>query len=140
MEAIASITRTQVAERDRLKILPRYAGRLGVMLEATIYQAMGEYHADYQGAHWEFYELSNGAFYMAPTGLDEPLAMSCASNWYDGAMSADAAGITTTLVAINRMAWGTSGAERNRFINLFYALREFAIEHNESAEIMKAID
>lgn len=141
MEAIATrITRNQVAQRNRLQILPRYAGHLGAILEATIYQVLGEYHAGYQGGYWEFFELDNGAFYMAPTGLVEPLSMECAGNWYSGTMSADAAGLTATLVAVNRMAWGTDGADRNRFVDLFYALRAYALDHAEAGEIMRAID
>lgn len=141
MEAIASnITRTLVADRDRMKILPRYAGRLGVMLEATIYQVLGELNKEYEGAHWNFYQLDNNAFYMAPTGLAEPLLVTCAGNWYSGTMSADAAGLTATLIAVNRMAWGTGGADRNRFVHLFYRLRDFAIDHDEGAQILHAID
>lgn len=137
---VAEITRKLVAENDRLAILPRYAGAHGVLLESAIYIALSEYCDAYQGGYWDYFELSNGAVYMAPTGMAEPLAMSCASNWYDGTMSADAAGITATLVGLNRMAWGTDGAVRDRFVNLFYALREYALDHPEAGEIMRAID
>lgn len=139
METTTTITRTRVAERSRLNILPRYAGAHMAKLESTIYQVLREYCDTYQGGYWEMYELSNGAFYMAP-GTVEPMAMKCAGNWYDGAMTADAAGIVACLVAINRLAWGTTGAARDRFVTLFYALRDYAIEHAEAAEILGAID
>ena len=78
------------------------------------------------------WELSNGAFYMAPGDKTETYPMSCAGNWYEGTMSADAAGIVACLVAFNRMAWHT---REDRFTNLFYGLREWALEHPEAKEI-----
>lgn len=126
-----------VNDADRINILPRYAGRHFIQLERLIYNVMGEYSEDYNGGFWIMWELSNGAFYMAPGDKTETYTMSCAGNWYEGTMSADAAGIVACLVAFNRMAWHTC---EDRFINLFYALREWALEHPEAKEIFAAID
>ena len=131
------ITVQLVADERRLSILPKYAGtRNMAKLEAAIFHTMREYCSAYQGGYWYMYELSNGAFYMAP-GRDEILPMFCGSNYYEGEMSADAAGIVACLVAFNKMAWHT---QEPRFIDLFYALRHFAAYHEESAEIFRAID
>ncbi|HGN0313171.1 TPA: antirestriction protein [Proteus mirabilis] len=126
-----------VNDADRINILPRYAGRHFIQLESLIYNVMGEYSKDYDGGFWIMWELSNGAFYMAPGDKTETYPMSCAGNWYEGTMSADAAGIVTCLVAFNRMAWHT---REDRFTNLFYGLREWALEHPEAKEIFAAID
>jgi hypothetical protein len=128
---------SRVNDADRMNILPRYAGRHFMLLEGLIYKVMGEYSEAYNGGYWIMWELSNGAFYMAPGDQSETYPMSCAGNWYEGTMSADAAGIVACLVAFNRMAWHT---REDRFTDLFYALREWAAEHPESAEIFRAID
>lgn len=132
----SGITAKLVSEEKRLEILPKYAGSRMIQLEAAIFDAMREYCRDYQGGYWYMYELTNGSFYMAP-GRDEMLPMSCAGNFYDGRMSADAAGIVACLVGMNRMAWKT---REDRFIDLFFALRHFAAYHEESGEIFAAID
>lgn len=128
---------SRVIEAERINILPRYAGRHFMFLEGLIYQVMGEYSEAYNGGYWIMWELSNGAFYMAPGDQSETYPMSCATNWYSGTMSADAAGVVACLIAFNRLAWHT---REQRFSDLFYALREWAAEHPEADEIFRAID
>jgi hypothetical protein len=53
-------------------------------------------------------------------------------------MSADAAGITVCLFAYSLLSFEYRGAEV--FTRHFYGLREFALEHPESAHIFAAID
>lgn len=130
------ITVSLVSNRKRMSILPKYAGKHMMMVEAMIFDAMREYCNDYQGGCWYMYELTNGGFYMAP-GRAETLAMSCAGNFYEGTMSADAAGVVATLVGINRAVWRTHSEP---LTTLFYAVREFAMQHKESADILRAID
>jgi hypothetical protein len=43
----------------------------------------------------DYYELSNGGFYMAPC-LDKKLTMFVEGNGYEGILSADAAGIVAS--------------------------------------------
>ncbi len=128
---------SRVAESQRMNILPRYTGRHFMLMEGLIYKVMGEYSEAYNGGHWIMWELSNGGFYMAPGDKNKTFPMCCDGNYYSGTMSADAAGVVACLVAFNRMAWHTRD---QRFSDLFYALREWAAEHPEAAEIFKAID
>lgn len=130
------ITMKLVSTKNRMSILPKYAGKHMMHVEALIFDAMREYCDDYQGGHWYLYELSNGGFYMAP-GREETLAMHCAGNFFEGTMSADAAGLVASLVGINRVLWKTNSEQLN---TLFYAVREFAIQHKESRDILRAID
>ena len=126
----------QVSESKRLSILPKYAGRHMMRVESHILDAMRAYCESYQGGYWYMYELSNGGFYMAP-GRDETLSIRCAGNFYEGSMSADAAGLVATLAGINRVVWLTESKELTA---LYYAVREFAFQHKESQEILRAID
>lgn len=130
------ITATLVGENDRLRILPQYCGaRYMLVVENAVYDWMGCLDGTYSGGQWEFYELSNGGFFMALSGVE-----SCnidAPNMYSGKMSAEAAGITVTLYALNYVANQTA---QRQIIDLYHALREYAMRHFEWSEICAAID
>jgi hypothetical protein len=106
-----------------------------VTVEARIYDLMGQFVADYDGGFWDFYELSNGGFYMAPQM--PAVRLSVESNGYDGRMSADAAGITVCLFALSHLAF-----ERNPEVygRHFHWLRDFALGHAEASQIFAAVD
>lgn len=127
----------RVAEADRLDFLPRYfTPRWMLRGESLVYSWMRRLSSDYQGGYWEFYELSNGGFYLALTG-QEALRLSVEGNGFDGVVSADAAGIIATLFALNHLACETRS---EGIIDLYDALRDFALEHSERASILHAID
>ncbi len=134
--AIAPITATRVPDFRRLNVLPRYFGRHMMAVETAIFDVLGEMCEAYQGGHWEFYELSNGAFFMAPSGSGS-YRLSCAGNYFQGELSAEATGIVASLIGINRALWTFRTEQLN---DRFYGLREFAIDHPEAAQIMAAID
>ena len=104
-------------------------------LEREIQHTMRMICDDYQGGPWEFYELSRcQAVYMAP-GRVEQLNIKVAGAYYEGSMTADAAGITATLIALKKLANTT---RQPRFTDHYHALRLFACEHPEQHEILKA--
>ena len=116
--------------------LPRHFGQRLLIFEGAVYDFMRRFAADYQGAYWQFYELSNGGFYMAPD--EGPFRLSVDSNGYEGMMSADAAGITVCLFACSHLSFRYS--EDNVFGDHFHFLRAFAAEHAEASAIFAAID
>ena len=120
----------------RMQILPRYFGRHMTVAEAMVYRSLEFLCQEYSGGYWEFYELSNGGFYMAPV-TDRRMRIQCAGNGFDGEMSADAAGVVACLMAFNALVWKTRD---EHFEHLFYCLREFASDHPESCAISAAID
>ncbi|PTB17580.1 antirestriction protein [Trinickia symbiotica] len=130
------IVATLVPEDRRLEILPRYFGKHMIRAEVAVYTAMSSLCATYRGGFWDYVELSNDAFYMAPR-LEGPLAITCDGNGYDGEMSSDAAGIVATLFALNAMAWTTEDA---KFTDLYHRLLGFVPSHPEAREIFAAID
>ena len=130
------INATVVGEIDRLRVLPQYCGaRYMLVVENAVYDWMGMVCADYTGGQWDFYELSNGGFFMAMRGV-ESFDIE-APNYYSGKMSAEAAGITATLYALNEVACKTA---QSHIVDLYYNLREYAVRHFESSEILRAID
>ncbi len=97
---------------------------------------MANLSSDYKGGLWAFYELSNNGFYMAPDS-DQEFTIHVRGNDYHGTVSADAAGIITSLFALNALSWKT---DENCFIEAYYSLRDFACEHYEAEAILSAID
>lgn len=82
------------------------------------------------------YTLSNGGFYMAPD-LKNPVLLAVDGNGFEGEMSPDAAGIVASLFALCSLAAQT---EEDQHIELYHALRAYALEHAEARLILAAID
>ena len=126
----------QVDDSERMMALPRHFGQHLLIFEGAVYGFMRRFAADYDGAYWQFYELSNGGFYMSPDG--GPFRFSVDTNGYEGEMSADAAGVTVCLFACSHLSFRYSEAEV--FGEHFHLLREFAAQHAEASAIFAAID
>lgn len=135
-ETLPVVTSRRVAVRSRLNTLPRHFGRLMMVIEHAVMDAMSELSSDYQGGYWEFYELSNGGFYMAPTS-PERFDLQSQGSGNQGELSVDAAGIVACLFAINRV-WGRY--QQDDLANHYHWLLEFAREHAEWETIAHIID
>src|SRR4051794_25255632 len=62
-----AITAVKVsAAPDHVSWLPELAGRDDVLLERAIYDLLRGMSPDYGGGDWDYFQLSNGGFYMAP--------------------------------------------------------------------------
>jgi hypothetical protein len=133
--APGTITCSVVPGDERLKFLPRVFGRCYIQGETAVFTWMRRLCRNYNGGFWDFVDLSNGGFYLRLV-RDEPLAISVSTNDYAGAMSADAASIVVSLFAINELLF--DGA--HELDDAYYALRDYAMQHAECREIMKAID
>ena len=134
--ARTAVIAQKVDDSERMMALPRHFGQRLLMFEGAVYDFMRRFAADYDGAYWQFYELSNGGFYMAPDA--GPFRISIDTNGYEGVMSADAAGITVCLFACSHLSFRYS--ENDVFGDHFHLLREFAAEHAEASAIFAAID
>jgi hypothetical protein len=131
-----SVVARRIEDSERLMTLPRHFGHRLLTFESEVYNFMRRFAADYRGGFWEFYELSNGGFYMAPEGRS--FRFSVETNGYDGLMFADAAGITVCLFAYSHLSF--RDGRDNLYAKHFHWLREFAIDHSESRDIFAAID
>ncbi len=136
------ITASLVPEDDgkggRLWFLPKYFGKnLYIRGEGLIYTWMQRLCREYKGGYWNFYELSNGGFYMAPA--DDPrFQLEChLGNGFSREVSADTAGIVVTLFVLGQILEETLDG---RIRKHYDALRDFAAQHIERAIIFKAID
>jgi hypothetical protein len=132
-----AITATKVAVNRRLSALPLYFPKTFLVVESLVYSFTDKLCAQYAGAFWKFYELSNGGFYMAPdlhgaVEVEVPFG-----NGYKGNMSADALGIIVCLFAYCYLLEQHPETDVSDF---YWRLRDFASDHHEAAEIFSAID
>lgn len=133
------LSRQEVAGPRRGAMLPRYLSVYMMVFENRLYNQMIQLAPGYNGAYWTMYELSNGGFYMSPrvSGL---LTVE-APNQFTGQLSADAAGITACLYVYSEMSFAITNEDmRQTLTNLYHNLREWALDHEESALIFAAID
>lgn len=125
------IIATAVAESNRLGFLPKHFGpRLMSQGESLVFAYIRYLADNYNGGMWEFYELSNGGFYLAPKRDTLNLSV--------GTVSGDAAGIIATMYALNHMMCNGEQCEKLR--ENYFRLRDFAYQHTQSNLIHRAID
>ena len=121
---------------NRLAFLPKHCGVFHLNFELGVYSIMDRACASYSGGLWDFFELSNGGFYIA---LDSAQAVHLIwpDNYFDASMSADAAGIGVSLMVLSNLSFQKDSA---RFAEKFHLLRDFALEHDEASLIFRFID
>lgn len=94
-----------------------------------------KFSKDYGGGFWHWYTQSDGGFFICPQ-TEQTYRIEVNSNYYQGEMSAVALGLTVSLYALCFLA--ESG--HDFFIESYYRLRNFALDHPEGAAIAGAID
>ena len=135
----STITRKLVSNNQRIKhTADIFSIRFPLNIEPAIYSIAGNIAPEYNGAYWEFYTLSNGGFYMAPSS-DRYYQVSC-ENGYEGMLSEDALGITACLYAYSHLSFSSNVSFAEICANHYHWLREFMLEHAEARNILSAID
>ena len=129
-----------VLEKDRRKFLPKHVGLFMTRFETSIYNWMSRLDNDYNGGYWEFYELDNGGFFLAPSEKRDYKL--CSINNNEEVVSNIAAGITVTLFALSNIMHldNISDNMQENLSNKYYALRDFAADYIEAKEIFSLID
>ncbi|MEO0510820.1 MAG: antirestriction protein [Verrucomicrobiota bacterium] len=138
-QTIKKITKTECPTGLRMDFLPNAVG--GNIVQCVKYEHltfafMDKASPDYGSGFWNFYSLSNGGFYMAPE-IDGDIRMEWEDNYFEGKMSADAAGISISLLAQNYFAWHVN---RERFADKYHQLLDYAAQHKEAPAIYRFID
>jgi hypothetical protein len=107
-------------------------------LEPAVYGLTENMSEDYSGGYWDFWELSNGGFYMSPRS-DKRFNVSC-MNDYVGEMSADELGITACLYAYSHLSFGQESQFTDTCAQHYHWLRDYALDHDEAGDIFRAVD
>lgn len=131
-----TLSAREIPSAERLKALPRHFDRHMFHVEHAIYAFMRRLAKKYTGGYWNYYELSNGGFYMAPA-QDTPFEINVDTNGFEGSVSADAAGITACLFALSHLSFQI---DNDTIAEHFHQLRDFALTHAEASAILAAID
>ena len=130
------ITATKVADEDRLNFWLRHVGMAKMLaFERHVYCWMRRLCPHYDGGYWNFYDLSNGGFYIAPAD-EKKMWLTWPGNYFNDEMSADAAGIVVTLYALNDFAEQISPAFGEKHRQLY----DYIESHPEAQAIYAAID
>lgn len=140
--ALRTIEVSLVEDEKRMAFLPAMFGPRNMMRgEGLVYGWMRRLSSEYNGGFWNFYRLSNGGFYLAPTG-ESLVKLSVWGNGFDGTMSPTAAGIVASLFALGQLAneIDGKGETADEIINHYHLLRAYAGEHPEGGKILGAID
>lgn len=133
-----AVSSSLVQEPLRVKVTSRLFGNdFPFRLEPSIFGIAGQLSEDYDGGYWNFHQLSNGGFYMAPEH-DKPFAV-MAENGFDGHLSPEAFGIVACLYAYSGMSFG---GDRLAAVcaEHYHLLRAFALDHAEARSIVAATD
>lgn len=110
---------------------------LWIKLESQVFHVMDSFCDEYQGAYWEFCVLSNQGAFIYPDMSEKMLTLFNPHNGNEATMSAEAAGIAVCLIVFSLWSFKT---ESQVMVDRFYQLRDYAIQHTESAEIFHLID
>jgi hypothetical protein len=109
-----------------------------MQLEPYIFVVAAKLSPEYRGGYWQFYELGNGGFYMAPD-VDTWFSV-CCDNCYEGRLSGDALGITACLYAYSHLSFVAGEAIAEIYARQYHLLRNFMMEHVEVSAILAATD
>ena len=134
--SVDAITSSVVPDELRPNFLPHYLGSHYLHGEGLVYEWARRLASAYDGGSWIFFQLSNGGFYMAPERCGR-LHVRWHMNGYNDMMGADAFGIVVTLFALCHLA---ELRQDDRIIEHYHALRAYAAQHVEAANILRAID
>lgn len=110
---------------------------LWIKLEGQIFHLMDTFCDDYQGAFWEFCQLSNQGAFIYPMLAEKELTLFNPHNGNEATMSPEAAGVAICLIVFSLWSFKT---ESEVMVERFYQLRDYAMQHAESAEIFHLID
>lgn len=134
------ITAVRVSEEDRLGFLPVLFGvRWMIQGEVATFRWLSDLSSDYNGGYWHYYTLSNGGGFMSPA-MPERLQLTVAGSWFDGELSADAAGIVVTVFALLQLAGAADGADHELLLRRHDQLLAYVLQHPERDSIRAAID
>lgn len=133
-----SITNTLVPESQRLNIVNGLFGIAYMLkLEPAVFTMAERLAEQYTGGYWDFHDLSNGGFYMAPRS-DTGFQVIC-ENGFKGNLSPDAFGITVCLYAYSELSFAGNRLAQT-CADQYHLLREWVAKHPEAKSIYRAID
>jgi hypothetical protein len=124
---------TNLVERSRC--LAAIAGRDCVVLEHTIYDLLCTLTDDHDGGFWDYFQLSNGGFYMAPKSA-KSFHIFCSRNGFERDTCANTAGIIATAMAYSHLTGRPRGSY---FARAYERLSDFIFQQSDADTIRAAL-
>ncbi len=137
-----TITKKIIRGKRRGNILPHYIGSKFIIFEQNIYGYTDHFVEGYSGGFWQFYELSNGGFYMS-VDCDKEVTFENPDNYFSEIMDADTMSIIINLYVTNHLAFKYHDSNDEAaaiFTRLYLHLLEYAKEQPNASTILRAID
>ncbi|MEI9598799.1 antirestriction protein [Moellerella wisconsensis] len=135
----STIAMTLVPDEQRLDFWLNHFGSVKgwTTFEVVIFTTMSQFCEDYYGGYWEYCTLSNGSAFIYPDLNQEELTLFNPHNGNEAIVSPEAAGIVVCLILYSIWSFQT---ESEVMCDRFYQLRDYALQHSESAVIFHLID
>ncbi|CAG9264754.1 Antirestriction protein KlcA [Burkholderia diffusa] len=131
------------AQRSRF-LVDLFGNRLAIVGESRVFGCARRLSTDYTGGYWNFYRLTNGSGYLAPEvpPASGKFDVCIAANSYEGSVSADAFGIIVTSYVLNGLVFDLAQRRLDCDVlaDKYHALVNYAKQHDERIEILRAID
>jgi hypothetical protein len=139
IEESTPVTRHLVPEDQRLAVT---AGLFGayfpLAIEPVVFSITERMAKDYHGGYWNFYQLSNSGFYVAPED-DQVFAVSC-DNYFTGKLSADALGVVSCMYTFSHLSFSRDQGFGRLCAEHYHRLRGYMFTHPEVSSILGATD
>ena len=131
----ADLVVAQVAHSRRCEFLPLHFGvHLMAPVQTSVFDWMERLAPTCPGGLWHFIEISNGGAYLMPAWADRlPVRLDAAG--INQVMTADAAGITVTLLALMGLVW----QGHDSLLLKYDQLLALATQHEEGRVIKQAV-
>lgn len=135
----SAIAITRVPDEQRLDFWFNHFGSVKgwATFEIVTFTTMGQFCEAYNGGYWEYCTLSNGGAFIYPDISEEELTLFNMHNGNEATVSQEAAGIAVCLILYSIWSFQT---ESEVMCDRFYQLRDYALQHPESAAIFHLID
>ena len=137
---ITPIHKFECPMHQRMGFLPKYLGRAHVQFQSHVYVFAHQLIKGYDGGYWEFYHLTNGGFLMEWDNSNNITINS--PNGSCAEVDTETASIVLNLMVLSELSFSllVDADTLDKVVHCFHALREFALNHPNSATILKLID
>lgn len=137
-DLLTAVTATVVPEEKRLAFLPsHFKFPHFLQFEDLVFQFAKWLLPDYDHGEWEFMALSNGGLFLFPgKDAEKVTRVAVPSNYYEGELPCQAAGVIVSLFALNYLADKDCEEATERY----HWLRDFALDQPYATEVIRAID
>ncbi len=139
------LTCTRVPSTHREYFLPRLFGEQYMLTgESLVYRTSSYLFQNYNGGYWNFFNVSNGAQFMAPES-SEPLILDAGENYHPfcgETVSDEVAGLLATSMALSNLSFVIFERKQSTYhvADKFYLLQQFIGQHDSAKLIYSVLD